>query len=104
MIGDLDTRASLEQVTRDPDGGGGYAQSWSAVARLWIGVAPAGGEDAITADRPQAAVRYRVTLRRRGDIAPGMRLVTSARTLLIHDVLDAGPRAATMVLLCGDAP
>jgi len=103
-VGDLDTRASLEQAARTPDGGGGFVVAWTELAEIWIGVTPAGGEDSFGPDRLESRAHYRVTARRRRDVSAGMRLVTSAHTLLIHDVLDDGPRAQFITLLCEDAP
>lgn len=103
-IGALDTRVSLQQAVRIPDGGGGFAVSWAEVAAVWIAVEVASGADAFGPDRPESRARYRVTLRRRNDVAAGMRLVGSAHTLAIQAVLDDGPRPQFMTLLCEDAP
>jgi SPP1 family predicted phage head-tail adaptor len=104
VIGAFDTRAMLQQAVTTPDGGGGFSQSWSVVATVWIALEAQSGTDAVGPDVLDSRVRYRVTLRRRGDVAAGMRLVTSAHTLTIHDVLDDGTRSQTMILLCEDAP
>ena len=104
MIGALDTRATLQQAVTSGDGGGGFAQDWQVVADIWIALKANGGGDTLGPQRLESRSRYRVALRRRADIAGGMRLVTSAHSLVIHDVLDDGPRSAVMTLLCEDAP
>lgn len=103
MIGDLDVRASLEAPSGAADGGGGFAAGWSEVADLWIGVTPLSAEETWAADRLESRCRYRVILRRREDVAAGMRLVTAARAFSILAVEDAGPRAPILTLLCEDA-
>lgn len=104
MIGALDTRASLQQAVRTADGAGGFTESWSALADIWIAVDAANGADSFGPDRLESRVRYRVTARRRGDLAAGQRLVTSSHTLLIQAMLDDGAREPFVTLLCEDAP
>ena len=103
-MGSLDTRASLQQAVRTGDGGGGFAVSWSEIADIWIALEAAGGADDFGPDRLESRARYRITARRRDDVSAGMRLVTSAHTLLVQAVLDEGPRAQFITLLCEDAP
>ena len=103
-IGSLDTRASLQALARTPDGGGGFDESWSEIASVWVQVDATGGSDAVGAERNEARTKYRVTMRRRADVAAGQRIVTSAHTLIVHTVLDDGARARAMTLLCEDAP
>lgn len=103
-IGRFDTRATLQQAARSADGGGGFSESWTALATFWIALEVTGGGETFAAERLESRNQYRVTLRRRTDIVPGMRLVTPAQSLAIREVLDAGPRSQAMTLLCEDAP
>ena len=100
MIGELDQRVSLQAVARTGDGGGGASLTWSEFASVWAHVAPGSGTDDMGPDRSESVTGYRVRLRRRSDVAAGQRVVTSALTLTIQNVLDGGPRVATMTLLC----
>jgi head-tail adaptor len=104
LIGALDTHASLQQAVRTADGAGGFTEGWSELAVIWIAVEAASGLDSFGPDRLESRARYRVTARRRSDIAAGLRLVTPSHTLLVQAVLDDGPRVQLVTLLCEDAP
>ena len=104
MIGELDQRVSLQAASRIGDGGGGASLTWTEFASVWASVAPGGGSDDLGPDRNETITSYRVTLRRRTDVAAGQHVVTASLTLAIRNVLDDGPRAATMTLLCETLP
>jgi SPP1 family predicted phage head-tail adaptor len=104
MIGALNQRAQLLANTLTPDGGGGYVSDWEIFATVWIALIPLGGSDAFGPDALEARVRHKILLRRRSDVAAGMRASVGARTFRIHTVIDEGPRAATMTLLCEELP
>jgi SPP1 family predicted phage head-tail adaptor len=103
-IGNLNQRASLLASTLVPDGGGGFTDHWEVFATVWASVEPIGGSDTFGPDRLEARVRHRLTLRRRGDVAAGQRAQVGARLFRIHTVLDEGPQAALMTLLCEELP
>ena len=104
MIGTMDQRVSLQAATRTGDGGGGASLTWAEFASVWANIAPGTGTDELGPDRTESVTGYRVRLRRRSDVAAGQRAVTSSLTLVIRNVLDGGPRAATMILLCETLP
>lgn len=104
MIGQWDQRVSLQAAVLAGDGGGGAAQTWTQFASVWAAIAPGTGSETFGPDRTESQTRYRVTLRRRTDVAAGQRVVTSWLTLSIVNVLDDGPRAAAMTLLCEAVP
>ena len=104
MISSLNQRALLLANTLTPDGGGGFSDNWEAFATVWVVVEPIGGSDAFGPDRLEARVRHRVMLRRRSDVAAGQRVQVGSRLLRIHTVLDEGPEAALMTLLCEELP
>ena len=103
-IGSLNQRALLLANTLAPDGGGGFSDSWDAFATVWVAVEPIGGTDAFGPDRLESRVRHKLTLRRRSDVAAGQRVQIGARLFRIHSVLDEGPQAASMTLLCEELP
>jgi SPP1 family predicted phage head-tail adaptor len=104
VIGRLNQRARLLADTLTPDGGGGFDESWEAFASVWLEVEPIGGTDAFGPDRLESRVRHRLTLRRRDDLAAGQRAQVGARLFRIHTVIDEGPQAALMTLLCEELP
>ncbi len=104
MIGSLNQRAQLLANTLTPDGGGGFGDAWEAFASVWIALTPLGGSDAFGPDRLEARVRHKIVLRRRTDVAAGMRVGVGPRIFRIHTVIDEGPGAALMTLLCEELP
>ena len=104
MIGNLNQRALLLANTLTPDGGGGFSDDWEAFAAVWVAVEPINGTDAFGPDRLEARVRHKLTLRRRSDVAAGQRTQIGARLFRIHTVLDEGPQASVMTLLCEELP
>ena len=96
MLSELNQRATLLARTLTPDGGGGFAESWEAVATVWIALRPRDATDIATADRLESRVRHVVTLRRRADLAAGQRLIVGPRVFRIHAVLDAHQTLTTL--------
>ena len=104
MLGTLNQRATLLAPVLTPDGGGGYSESWNAIATIWCGINPQSGDDVFGPDATEQRVRHRVTIRRLATIMAGQRLAIGSRSLRIHDVLDAGSQAPLMTLLCEELP
>lgn len=90
--GRLCRRLTLEAPLLSPDGGGGSALAWTAVADVWADVRPSGGGERFAADRLAGEVSHEIVLRWRPDVHPAMRFVAGARTFEIRAVLDAGER------------
>ncbi len=104
MIGELNQRASIAARTLTPDGGGGFSESWDTIANVWVSVAPNSGGDVFGPDQAESRVRHRIALRRLSTVAAGQRVIVGARTFRIHAVLDEGPQATLMTLLCEELP
>jgi SPP1 family predicted phage head-tail adaptor len=102
MIGELNQRVRILAQTRDPDGGGGYAEAWNVIATLWANVAPRAGDNVFAADALQSRVEYRVTIRRNAAVLAGMRIAVGALTLSIAAILDDGSPLVT--LICEELP
>lgn len=104
MIGKLDLRAALQSNLRTPDAGGGCGESWQTFAVVWARLLPVGANDIFGPDARESRARYRLWLRRRSDLAAGLRVVIGAHTLLVRALLDEGPRADLVTLLCEELP
>ena len=102
MIGELNQRVRILAQTRDPDGGGGYAEVWNVIATLWANVAPRAGSNVFAADALQSRVEYRVTIRRNAAVLVGMRVMAGTLTLSIAAILDDGSPLIT--LICEELP
>ena len=104
MIGALNQRATVSAKTSESDGGGGFEDGWSAIATAWVRIEPRSGAQVFGPDRNEQQVRHRLTLRRNEDIAAGQRVNVGARHFTIESVLDEGPQAPTMTLICEEIP
>ena len=98
MIGNLNQRAALQALTLVSDGGGGFSESWTTFATVWIALAPLTGSDVFGPDRNESQVCYRITLRRRDDVSAGQRVIVGTRSFTIIAVLDSGPQPQLMTL------
>ncbi|HXC56104.1 MAG TPA: phage head closure protein [Rhizomicrobium sp.] len=104
MLSELNQRATLLALTLAPDGGGGFAESWTAFATVWIGIEALSATDTANADHLESRVRHRIVLRRRSDLAAGQRLQVGARLFRLHGVLDPGSHASYLILQCEELP
>ena len=72
--GALRSELALEISEPEPDGLGGYSESWVEVATLFGRIEPVNAETVFGADQTLESETHRVTLRWRGDVKSGMRL------------------------------
>lgn len=94
----LDARLVLERPVATPDGQGGVTVSFSAVATLWARIEPVSARADETAGAMRAVVTHRIRLRRRGDLAGGMRLRKGTRLFALRAFRD--PDETGRYLLC----
>jgi SPP1 family predicted phage head-tail adaptor len=85
-IGSLRRRMTLEQQTRSPDGGGGVTVTWTPIIDLWAELISLSGAETFAADGPQGRVTHQITIRKRTDVAPAMRMRMGARLFHIEIV------------------
>ncbi len=104
MLSSLNQRATLLARVLAPDGGGGFNESWSAFATVWIQLTPLAATDTLGAAHLESRVRHRIVLRRRSDLAAGQRIAVGGRVFRVHGVVDDGPRAAFITLQCEELP
>lgn len=86
--GALRTELVLEQATPVPDGAGGFAETWTALATLFAKVEPMVARETFGAAQTLEEVTHRVTIRHRPDVASGMRFSLGDRHLAILTVHD----------------
>lgn len=86
--GALSARLVLERPVETPDGQGGVVQNFSALATLWARVEPISAHADEAAGALPVTVTHRIWLRRRGDIAGGMRLRKGTRLFAIRAFRD----------------
>lgn len=86
-IGALRRRVTLEQQARVADGGGGVTVTWTAVTDLWAELKNLSGAEPFVAEGLQGKVSHEITIRKRTDVVPAMRLRQGARIFVIQAVL-----------------
>jgi SPP1 family predicted phage head-tail adaptor len=92
-IGDLRHRLVLEQPVETPDGAGGVARSFAALATLWAKVTPVSARERMEAAARGATVTHRIVIRARGGVTTRHRLRLGARIFRIaalHDEDESG--------------
>ncbi len=97
---ELRHRLVLEEIERVSDEGGGFSESWVAVATLWCDVRPIAGSEAVEADRLAGRVSHEIALRYRPGVVPAMRFRGGARVFEIVSVIDVDERRRWLKCLC----
>lgn len=97
---DLRHRLTLEELQRVADEGGGFVETWVAVAELSADLRPIGGGENFEADRLAGRVTHEVTLRYRAGVQPAMRFRKGARLFHILTVIDVEERKRWLKCLC----
>ncbi len=97
--GQLRTELSLQTLTRQPDGMGGFAETWSELATVFARIEPLAATSRFGADQTLEQMTHRITLRFRDDLASGQRFVRHGRVFEIVTVHDADETGRYMI--CG---
>ncbi|ESR22795.1 putative head-tail adaptor [Lutibaculum baratangense AMV1] len=90
----------LEAPVTADDGSGGTTASWNLVTTLWARVEPLSAVERLTAERLEAAVTHRVTIRHRAGVTHRMRFVLGTRVLEIRGIRDLEERHRYLELTC----
>jgi SPP1 family predicted phage head-tail adaptor len=100
MIGKLRHRVTIEQKSAAPDGGGGGAETWSALATVWAALETLEGAEVVRAEQVASETRFRLRIRHRSDVSAAMRVVLGTRVLGIESVADQDGRGRFLTLFC----
>lgn len=98
--GALSARLVLERPVETPDGQGGVAVNFEAHATLCARIEPVVAKADEAAGALQVAVTHRIWLRRRGDLAGGMRLRKGARIFVLRAFRDPDETGRYLVCDC----
>ncbi|MCX5570422.1 phage head closure protein [Kaistia nematophila] len=96
--GRLSNRVTLERPVRAADGAGGATLDWQEVATFWARIEPVEAGERNAADRLATRVTHRITLRFRGDVEGGMRVVHRGRNLAVTAWRDPDETRRLLVL------
>lgn len=86
--GAFTARLVLEQPVETPDGQGGVERTFSALATLWARIEPSVAKADEAAGTLPVTVTHRIWMRRRENLAGGMRLRKGARLFAIRAFRD----------------
>jgi head-tail adaptor len=90
-------RFVLERPVEQPDGFGGVLRRYEPGPALWGAIASLGTLTQVRGGRSDILVTHRITLRRRADLDPTMRLSTGPRRFAIRTVTDPDARGRDLV-------
>lgn len=93
-------RITLQQASREPDGMGGFMESWQDIATVWAEVQPLMGKAYMVAKQTQSALSHRVRIRYRDGVTPDMRVQFGTRHFIIDAVLCPDERKHELHLMC----
>lgn len=96
----LRRRLTLEEMQRVSDDGGGFVESWAAVATIFANVRPVGGRESVEHDRLAGRITHEVVLRYRAGVVPAMRFRSEARIYEILAATDVEERRRWLKCLC----
>jgi SPP1 family predicted phage head-tail adaptor len=97
---ELRHRLTLEQLERVSDEGGGFSESWVAIATLWCDLRPIAGSETVESDRLAGRVSHEISLRHRPGVVPAMRFTEGARVFHIVSVINVDERNRWLKCLC----
>lgn len=96
FAGALRERVTLERPDPARDTLGGAVGGWLWQGAAWAAVSPASPGPPGEAGARAAMPRWTVTLRTRGDVMPGWRILWRARSLVVRAIADDGSGRMTI--------
>lgn len=98
--GKLRDRITLEEPVEEIDALSAPTQTWTDYATVWANVEPSAGREVFIADKVEAEITHRVSMRYFSGVTPKMRISFKDRTLEILSVVDSGERNRNLDLMC----
>lgn len=102
-IGDLNKRITLQQVTRTPDGMGGFNIVVTDVATVWAAIWPVSANDQIQANATTMVITTKIRIRYRSVMKSAWRIKYGNRYFAIISIIDQNERHEWLDLLCKEA-
>jgi SPP1 family predicted phage head-tail adaptor len=104
VVGKMDKRMDLLELTRTTDGQGGFTEVWNQVSSVWANLEPASGYSKFQAHQLQNPISHNAICRYRSDITPAKRLRYDSRIFLIKESLNMHEAGAFMKLRLLEQP
>ena len=96
--GALRSELSLQEAQTNPDGMGGFAESWAEIGTVFGRIEPLTQASIFGADQVLETLTHRITIRRREGVSSGMRFTRGERVFDILTVSD--PDETGRYLVC----
>lgn len=100
LAGTLRERVILEKRLGGRDALGGAAGRYAYLGEAWAAVSPIAPGDLTAGESLRALPRWRVIVRRRSGIDPGVRLVWRGRQLAVRGIVSDPRDASHIILTC----
>jgi SPP1 family predicted phage head-tail adaptor len=98
-IGEARHRVNIQEKQTTPDDGGGYAETWVNVNKIWAKIEALRGTERFEAQQIQAEVSYKLTTRYT-DIDPSMRFEYNGTVYEIESILPDNTLKKELEILC----
>ena len=98
--GRMGERVTLQARAGTQNALGEAVGAWSDVATVWAEVAPLRGREYFASGQMQSVVEVKVTIRRRADVVPTMRVVHKGVPHEIVSVIDPFSGGEMLELMC----
>lgn len=102
-IGKLKHLVVIQSASRSTDSSGQSNITWSTLASVRASIEQAAGPEPAPGARPSPTRRVTLTIRRRSDVTPTMRVTFSGRTFNIVSVYEPAEDRRWTVLVCEEA-
>ena len=100
LAGALTQRLVWQIATDSSDGGGGVMRQWRDQAVVWARVTPMAAKPTAAAHGHGQTERFAITLRWRGGLCPGQRLIWRGQPLEIETSHDPDGQRERLALVC----
>lgn len=101
-IGKLRHRITIQQLTRTPDGSGGYTETWPTFSTVWASINPVHGKELFEAQQIQSNVTHKIRIRYLSGVKSSMRVSFESRIFQIQSVINWEEHDREMMLECSE--
>lgn len=101
MIGKLRDRITIERRIREPDGYGGFTESWTTFATVWAQVKPVSARERMFAQKLEGNITHMIRIRHLDGVTADMRIGLKGRVLKIAaEPINVDERGRWLDLTC----
>ncbi len=101
--GKIRERIEIQEPTVSQDADGAATVSFATIARVWAGVEPLYGNEALIAQQVNAGVSHRVRIRYLADVTTKHRILYRSRILDINAIINVDERREQIEMLCTES-